>query len=228
MTVGDVSLPDRRRSQTAATASCRCRAAFRVPLACGNLPFHNLHTKIRLLEEKMTTRGVGVVVCLLGAAVVARLLVGIDTVAARSAGPPVNRNGVSGQYCTLCHTTNALNSGEGSVRVIGLPSAWLPGETYAIQVIVSHPSARRSGFQMSAVTSSGEQAGQFVVGADGRSQVETGDVNGKPVQFIQHNSLGSAIDGSNVFRFTYQTPSDGGVGNIRFNVAGNAANGGGT
>jgi hypothetical protein len=39
--------------------------------------------------------------------------------------------------------------------------------------------------------------------------------------------LGSAIGSSNVFQFTYRAPTDG-IGSIRFNVAGNAANGNGT
>jgi hypothetical protein len=47
------------------------------------------------------------------------------------------------------------------------------------------------------------------------------------VQFIQHNSMGSAIGGPNVFQFTYRTPADANIGSIRFHVAGNAANGNG-
>lgn len=149
----------------------------------------------------------------------------VTTVEARSAGPPANRNGLTGVFCTACHTTNPLNSGEGSVRLLGLPSAWAPGETYELQVIVSHPSARRWGFQMSAVGADGDQAGEFIAGADERTSVQTGDVNGKSIQFIQHNSLGSMIEGSNVFQFTYRTPADLSRGAIRFNVAGNATNG---
>src|SRR5205823_4435488 len=48
------------------------------------------------------------------------------------------------------------------------------------------------------------------------------------VVFIEHTSLGSAIGGSNVFQFTYRAPTDGNFGTIRFNVAGNAANGNGS
>src|SRR5215471_14911840 len=149
------------------------------------------------------------------------------TLGAFSSGPPPNRNGVSGVYCTACHTTNPLNSGEGSVRIVGLPSAWLPGETYDLQVIVSHPTQIRWGFELSATGSNGDQAGDLIPASDGRTRVQIGAVNGKQVQFIEHNSLGSAIGSSQVFRFTYQTPTDPNFGNIRFNVAGNAANGNG-
>src|SRR6185295_3291069 len=39
--------------------------------------------------------------------------------------------------------------------------------------------------------------------------------------------VGSMIGASNVFQFTYRAPADGNFGPIRFNVAGNAANGNG-
>jgi hypothetical protein len=120
-----------------------------------------------------------------------------------------------------------LNSGEGSVRILGLPSAWLPGETYDLQVIVSHPTQIRWGFELSATGSNGDQAGDLIPAPDGRTRVQIGAVNGKQVQFIEHSSLGSALGSSNVFRFSYQTPADPNFGNIRFNVAGNAANGNG-
>ena len=89
----------------------------------------------------MSTRAVLVVVCLL---FFSQSLMGF------SSGPPANRNGVRGVFCVACHRTNELNSGEGRVRIFGLPSAWLPGETYALQVMVTHPTAMRFGFQFSA------------------------------------------------------------------------------
>jgi hypothetical protein len=166
----------------------------------------------------ITTKVACVAVCVIGFSL---------TLGAFSSGPPPNRNGVSGVYCTACHITNPLNSGEGSVRIVGLPSAWLPGETYNLQVIVSHPTQIRWGFEMSATGPNGDQAGDLIPDPDGRTRVQIGAVNGKQVQFIEHSSLGSAIGSSNIFRFTYQTPPDPNFGNIRFNVAGNAANGNG-
>ena len=144
-------------------------------------------------------RGVCVVVC---------LLVFSESLGAFSTGPPPNRNGLSGVFCVACHTTNALNSGPGSVTILGLPSAWLPGEAYTLQVIVSDPIARRFGFQFSATGANGDQAGELVAASDGRTQILTGTVNGKAVLFIEHNSVGSAIGGSNIFQFSYRTPAD--------------------
>jgi len=161
----------------------------------------------------------------LGAVVCA--LIFNQSLRAFSTGPPANRNGVGGVFCTACHRTFDLNSGQGSVRILGLPAAWLPGESYTLQVVVSDPSAIRFGFEFSATGGSGDQAGELVPGADGRTRVINGDVNGKTVQFIEHTSVGSTIGSSNVFQFTYRTPSDASFGSIRINLAGNAANGNG-
>jgi len=103
----------------------------------------------------------------------------------------------------------------------------VPGETYALQVIVTDPQAMRWGFELSAIGGGGDQAGQLIPASDGRTFVQTGSVNGKTVQFIEHTSVGSAIGSSNVFQFSYRTPDDPNFGSIRFNLAGNAANGNG-
>ena len=130
----------------------------------------------------MNPRILGAVVC---------ALIFNQSLRAFSAGPPANRNGVSGVFCTACHRTFELNSGQGSVRILGLPLAWSPGEIYALQVVVSDPAAIRFGFEFSATGANGDQAGDLIAGADGRTRVITGDVNGKTVQFIEHNSVGS-------------------------------------
>src|SRR5436309_5673790 len=150
-----------------------------------------------------------------------------DALLARSAGPPPNVNGLTGTYCTQCHRTNGLNTGNGSVRLEGLPPAWLPDQVYTLRVVVTDSAARRYGFQLSA-TANGSQAGDLAPASDGRTQVLVATVNGFSVQFIEHNSLGSAIGGSNTFEFTFRAPSSPTVGAIRFNFAGNAANGNGT
>src|SRR5207237_2328863 len=148
------------------------------------------------------------------------LLIFSQALHAFSSGPPANRNGVGGVFCTLCHRTYELNSGQGSVEVLGLPSAWVPGETYTLQVIVSDPTAIRWGFELSATGANGDQAGQLIPASDGRTFVQTGNVNGKAVQFIEHTSVGSAIGSSNNFQFSYRTPDDPNFVSIRFNVSG--------
>src|SRR5262245_58100248 len=88
-----------------------------------------------------------------------------------SSGPPAYRNGLNGQYCTSCHRTNELNTPGGSVSVTGLPTAWIPGTAYALRVVIAREGSARWGFQMSAVDSDGQQAGEFIIGPDGRTQL---------------------------------------------------------
>jgi len=154
------------------------------------------------------------------------LLVGTQAAYSFSRGAPTDRNGLNGQYCTACHRTNDLNAPGGSVSVTGLPSAWIPGNVYPLRVVIVREGSMRWGFEMSAVDASGQQAGEFIAGSDDRSQVVTAaDVNGRQVQFITHTSVGTGTGRTNSFEFSYRAPSNASVGNIRFNLAGNAANG---
>src|SRR5207245_6938274 len=67
----------------------------------------------------------------------------------------------------------------------------------------------------------------MTAGSDDKTRIISTDVNSKTVQFIEHTSACATIGGSNVFQFTYRAPTDANFGSIRFNVAGNAANGNG-
>ena len=107
-----------------------------------------------------------------------------------------------------------------------MPVAWMPGNVYALRVIIAREGSARWGFEMSAVDASGQQAGEFIAGPDGRSQVViAADVNGKEIQFITHTSVGTGPGGTNTYEFNYRAPANASLGDIRFNIAGNAANG---
>src|SRR6266850_915978 len=154
------------------------------------------------------------------------LLVGTQAAYSFSRGAPTDRNGLNGLYCIACHRTNELSSPGGSVAVSGMPTAWMPGNVYKLRVMIVREGSSRWGFEMSAVDASGQQAGEFIAGSDERSQVVTADdVNGRRIQFITHTSLGTGPDRVNFFDFSYRAPSNAGLGDIRFNLAGNAANG---
>src|SRR5262245_61257146 len=131
------------------------------------------------------------------------LLVATQSAYCLSRGAPTDRNGLNGVYCTACHRTNELNVAGGSVSVSGLPSAWMPGAVYTLRVMIAREGSSRWGFEMSAVDGSGQQAGEFIAGADGRSQVVTAaDANGKQVQFITHTSVGTGPDRTNIFEIS--------------------------
>src|SRR5690349_3430990 len=57
-------------------------------------------------------------------------------------GPDVGYAGAPGRpdrgrACTECHNSFALNSGPGSVRILGAPARYVPGQTYDLMVQVA-------------------------------------------------------------------------------------------
>lgn len=148
---------------------------------------------------------------------------------AYSSGPDPGVNGVvSGTTCNQsgCHNSFTLNSGTGSVSIGGLPSTWTAGQTYALTVTVSLSGSSRYGFQFSAVNdTTNAQAGTLLAASpnDSRVQIITGTVGGNSLQFTQHNS--TFFSPGTPFSFRWTAPSSASFGDVRFNVAGNAANG---
>jgi hypothetical protein len=139
-----------------------------------------------------------------------------------STGPDPGVNGIFGPTCSQsgCHVGNPVNSG-GSVMIDGLPSQWTPGQTYTLNITVSRASQRAFGFQLSAVAdSSTQQAGALAVGAGMKI------VSGGGIQFAEH-SVPRSGSGSATFAVNWTAPADASTGTVRFNVAGNAANGNG-
>ena len=76
--------------------------------------------------------------------------------------PPNAVTGAPGEgTCRNCHTSYPLNFGAGNVDILGIPDAIIPGETYQLQVKVSHPTLTRWGFEVTAKFSNNTQAGSF-------------------------------------------------------------------
>ena len=141
-------------------------------------------------------------------------------------GPVADRSGVSGTTCSIsgCHFDLPFpNLGGGNVRISGLPSEWTPSITYPLDVIVTHSGAVRFGFQMTAVDSNSARAGAFTA-ASGMKVDPPELVNGKLLRHIEH-SFPRPGNGSATFSFDWTAPSSGATGDVRFNVAANAANG---
>ena len=142
---------------------------------------------------------------------------------ANLSGPVPDRSGITGTTCSTsgCHNDFPANFGSGDVTISGLPSGgWTPGQSYPLMVSVSGTTAIRYGFQMTAVDSGGAQAGSFTPGFG--MAVPVAIINGESVQHVQH-LFPNETDG--VFAFTWTAPSSGSTGDVRFNVAANAANG---
>lgn len=166
------------------------------------------------------------------------MLTGIAPIAAfaHSYGPAPRVTGAPGdnaKACTQCHTTNALNSGSGSVKIL-LQSGpfYVPGVTQRVSVRVSDPAQQRWGFELTARLNSDLEKGQAgdLVPVDNFTQVICEDSAPKPCasgpQFIQHTSAGTR-NGTPLgatFQFDWTPPATN-AGPVTLFVAGNAANG---
>src|ERR1051325_5685788 len=144
--------------------------------------------------------------------------------------------GDDAKACTACHTTNALNSGSGRVKIVlqGGP-AYIPGVKQRIVVQVSDPNQQRWGFELTARLNSdlaSAQAGDFT-SVDNMTQVICEDYGPKPCasgpSFITHTSAGTRNGTKNgaVFQFDWTPPATN-AGPVTFYAAGNAANGNGS
>src|SRR6185369_17901019 len=76
-----------------------------------------------------------------------------------SPGPPLGFTGAPGEgTCVGCHYTfnqpNPPNSG-GKVEITGLPATYTPGQSYTVTIMLSHPTARAWGFELTALDAVG-------------------------------------------------------------------------
>lgn len=146
-----------------------------------------------------------------------------------SGGPFLGSNGIpGGTTCDTagCHTgAPPADAEQGSVRIVGLPAQWTPNATYNLQVIVQRPSARRFGFQLSAIFSDTRIAGTFS-SEDSRISIITGfSLSTRFVgQYAQHNDAPYA-SAEWTFPVSWRAPSSAASGDVTFYIAGNAANG---
>ena len=169
------------------------------------------------------------------------MLTGIVPIAAfgHSYGPPPRVTGAPGdnaKACTQCHTTNALNSGTGSVKILLQSGAfYIPGVKQRVAVQVADPAQQRWGFELTARLNSDlekGQAGDFTP-VDNLTQVICEDNAPKPCasgpSFITHTSAGTRNGTKNGATFQFDwTPPATNAGPVTFFVAGNAANGNGS
>lgn len=158
---------------------------------------------------------------------------------ANSEGPPPGVTGAPGggtaeaePTCQMCHRDSPLNPDTlGKVALIGVPSAYVPGQTYRLTLELKHPTAKRWGFQVTALTKVDLQpAGDFSpLPNDTTTQRRVG-IRVKRI-YIEHGLSGGAATGvgrsqSYSWQFNWMAPKES-VGNIEFFAIGNMANGNG-
>jgi len=137
-------------------------------------------------------------------------------------GPDPASNGIFGdaQACSTagCHVGNPVNAPGGTLTLSGLPATWVPGQAYPLTVTVQRSGAVLYGFQLSAVVDATNQQAGTITPGSARVKVITGG----GIQYAEH--VNASVQPGGTFTVTWTAPATA-VGKVRFNLAGNAANG---
>lgn len=133
------------------------------------------------------------------------------------AGEPPNRS-----TCINCHNSFRLNDGEGGLSLFGLPEdGYVPNETYRLEVMLGDSSARRWGFQLTAIDEDNDGIGEF--DRVDRDNTVIGSIGDK--QYVKHTSAGSYRNQrmSASWEVDWTAPEED-IGEVFFYFTGNAAN----
>src|SRR5215204_4024555 len=144
----------------------------------------------------------------------------VEKVSASASGPTPSHTGAPGEAnCTACHTDFTVNSGTGSVTIMGVPANYTPNQQVQVTVRTAQIGATIYGFQMTAIDSQGRRAGTFTVPAQmpARVQLDEGFVGNNFRQYIEHTVDGviPAQFDFNQWTFAWTAPSSR-VGKITF------------
>jgi len=136
--------------------------------------------------------------------------------------PPGVTGGFGEPTCTQCHFDGELNAAGGSLAIDGLPERYAPGETYRLIVRLRRAQLAAAGFQLSARTADGGQAG-VLAGTGRATQVQAGPGG---VQYAGHTEAGSGPTAPGAAEWTVQwTAPAANAGAVTFHASANAADG---
>jgi len=143
-------------------------------------------------------------------------------------GPtPSFTNAPGESNCTACHIDSPVNSGDGSVQIMGVPATYTAGQQISITVVATQGNAVVYGFQLTAVNEAGQGAGNFTLPSQSpaRTKIVTGLVGGFQRRYVEHTSdgLSNGQFGFNSWTFTWTAPAQS-AGKVDFYVASNSAN----
>lgn len=105
--------------------------------------------------------------------------------------PPGTTGGFREPTCQMCHFGNELNDPAGSLTIEGLPERYTPGQAYRLIIRLRRPQMAAAGFQLSARTAAGAQAGTLAV-SDSASSVQVQTSGG--VHYAGHTEPGSRLE----------------------------------
>lgn len=134
--------------------------------------------------------------------------------------PPGTTGGFGEPTCALCHLGAELNDRGGSLAIEGLPEQYAPGQAYRLIVRLRRADLAAAGFQLSARTAAGAQAGTLAA-ADSATEVRTNVASG--IQYAGHTRAGSrpAARGAGEWVVTWTAPAS--AGPVTVHAAANAA-----
>jgi hypothetical protein len=170
------------------------------------------------------------------------LLATVGLAFAFSSGPPASYTGAIsiGSFprennCTLCHSTNPLNTPVGGIQIQGIPAAYVPGASYALTVQLSSDRTvgdvnRRWGFELTAIRADdGQGTGTFtLLDADTKQVPGGGAFAGRT--YVEHMLSGIRQGQSSpaTWQVQWNAPNQPAPYRVYFFAAGNAANGNGS
>jgi hypothetical protein len=141
---------------------------------------------------------------------------------ASSSGSPGGKSGSpgdNGTTCTECHAGTATSIA-GWVTSTIPAQGYTPGETYTMTVNGTLAGAGKYGFELTAETATGSKTGTFIISDATRTRLTNGG------NAVTHTSSGNSGGASTSWTVSWTAPATD-VGQVRFYVAVNAANGNG-
>jgi hypothetical protein len=141
--------------------------------------------------------------------------------------PPGFSGGFKEESCHACHFSSEPNVSPGRVVVEGVPARFTAGQKYQLTVTLSRPGMKRGGFQLAArFEDNGAQAGTLAPGASDVSRVGVELQGG--IQYANQRKDGSAVQASDVVRWTVEWTAPAGSTPVVFHLSANAADGEGS
>lgn len=145
--------------------------------------------------------------------------------------PPAHTGGFGEPTCHACHFEAPLNEPGGTLTLTGLPTAYLPGESYTLTAALTRPGMNSAGFQLAARFATGPRAGTQAGTLRPLDDRSTLTIDGQPgVEYLHHTETGAGLQGPNSVHWTFEwiAPVEAlpdGSGAVVFHLVANAADG---
>ncbi|MDX1547478.1 MAG: choice-of-anchor V domain-containing protein [Rhodothermales bacterium] len=138
------------------------------------------------------------------------------------APPPAHTGGFGEPTCHRCHFGQPLDAPGGVLTLEGVPARYEAGRRYVLTVTLARAGMERAGFQLTARTAGGAQAGALAP-HDAGTAVAIVDSTG--IRYAGHAEAGSHLASPDTARWRLVWTPGASADTVFFHVAANAANG---